>query len=193
MVEISFFAKRYRLTPQAVLAQLREAGVDSMPGGGAEIFSERVRSIICDHKIDGSEWLQIARIAHQAGFRSNATMLYGHIEDDFDRVDHLLKLRALQDETGGFQAFIPLAFHPANTALAHLPVTSGMTDLKQIAVSRLVLDNFPHVKAYWQMMSARIARSPFALGRTTLTVPWLRRRSITMPGPQPRKVCAART
>jgi aminodeoxyfutalosine synthase len=168
MVEIAFFAKRYRLGVAEVLARLREAGVDSMPGGGAEIFSERVRSMICDHKIGGTEWLNIARLAHQLGFKSNATMLYGHIEDDEDRVDHLLRLRALQDETGGFQAFIPLAFHPANTSLAHLPTTSGMSDLKQIAVARLVLDNFPHVKAYWQMMTAKMAQIALRFGADDL-------------------------
>ena len=168
MVEIAFFAKRYKLSVAEVLEQLREAGVDSMPGGGAEIFSERVRSIICDHKIDGAEWLNLARMAHQFGFKSNATMLYVHIENDEDRVDHLLRLRAMQDETGGFQAFIPLAFHPANTALAHLPTTSGMCDLKQIAVARLVLDNFPHIKAYWQMMTAKIAQIALRFGADDL-------------------------
>jgi aminodeoxyfutalosine synthase len=168
MVEIAFFAKRYRLSVAEVLQQLKNAGVDSMPGGGAEIFSERVRAIICDHKIDGAEWLNTARQAHRAGFKSNATMLYGHIENDEDRVDHLLKLRALQDETGGFQAFIPLAFHPANTALPHLPVTSGMSDLKQIAVARLLLDNFPHIKAYWQMMTPKIAQIALRFGADDL-------------------------
>jgi aminodeoxyfutalosine synthase len=164
MVEIAFFSKRYKLSLREVLERLREAGVDSMPGGGAEIFSDRVRSIICDHKIDGQEWLDTARLAHQLGFKSNATMLYGHIENDEDRVDHLLRLRALQEETGGFQCFIPLAFHPANTPLQHLPTTSGMTDLKQIAVSRLVLDNFPHIKAYWQMMTPKIAQIALRFG-----------------------------
>lgn len=164
MVEVAFFAKRYKMSVREVLEKLKAAGVDSMPGGGAEIFSERVRHIICDHKIDGGEWLDIARMAHQMGLKSNATMLYGHIENDEDRVDHLLKLRALQDETGGFQTFIPLAFHPANTPLQHLPTTSGMLDLKQIAVSRLVLDNFPHIKAYWQMMTAKIAQIALRFG-----------------------------
>ena len=164
MVEIAFFSKRYKLSLREVLERLREAGVDSMPGGGAEIFSDRVRSIICDHKIDGQEWLDTARLAHQLGFKSNATMLYGHIENDEDRVDHLLRLRALQEEPGGFQCFIPLAFHPANTPLQHLPTTSGMTDLKQIAVSRLVLDNFPHIKAYWQMMTPKIAQIALRFG-----------------------------
>ncbi|MFB3916044.1 MAG: aminofutalosine synthase MqnE [Terriglobales bacterium] len=164
MVEVAFFAKRYKMTVPDVLGKLKAAGVDSMPGGGAEIFSERVRHIICDHKIDGGEWLDIARTAHRMGLKSNATMLYGHIENDEDRVDHLLKLRALQDETGGFQTFIPLAFHPANTPLQHLPTTSGMLDLKQLAVSRLVLDNFPHVKAYWQMMTPKIAQIALRFG-----------------------------
>jgi aminodeoxyfutalosine synthase len=135
-----------------------------MPGGGAEIFAERVRSIICDHKIDGGEWLETARIAHEIGLKSNATMLYGHIENDEDRVDHLVKLRALQDETHGFQCFIPLSFHPANTMLEHLPTTTGMQDIKQIAVSRLVLDNFPHVKSYWQMMTPKVAQISLRFG-----------------------------
>jgi aminodeoxyfutalosine synthase len=164
MVEIAFFAKRYKMTILEVLEKLKAAGVDSMPGGGAEIFADRVRYIICDHKIDGQEWLNTARLAHQMGLKSNATMLYGHIENDADRVDHLLKLRALQDETGGFQTFIPLAFHPANTPLQHLPTTTGMLDLKQIAVSRLVLDNFPHIKAYWQMLTPKIAQIALRFG-----------------------------
>ena len=143
---------------------MKAAGVDSLPGGGAEIFADRVRHIICDHKIDGDEWLETARIAHNLGLRSNATMLYGHIENDEDRVDHLLRLRSLQDETGGFQTFIPLAFHPANTALGHLTTTTGMTDIRQIAVSRLLLDNFSHIKAYWQMMTPKIAQISLRFG-----------------------------
>jgi aminodeoxyfutalosine synthase len=168
MVEIAFFARRAKLTIEETLLKLREAGVDSMPGGGAEIFAARVRSIICDHKIDGEEWLETARLAHKMGFKSNATMLYGHIENDSDRVDHLLKLRALQDETGGFQTFIPLAFHPENTLLDHLPVTTGLTDIRQVAVSRLVLDNFPHIKAYWQMMTPKIAQIALRFGADDL-------------------------
>jgi aminodeoxyfutalosine synthase len=127
-----------------------------------------VRSIICDHKIDGEEWLETARLAHKLGFKTNATMLYGHIENDEDRVDHLLKLRAVQDETGGFQTFIPLAFHPENTALDHLPVTTGLTDIRQVAVSRLLLDNFPHIKAYWQMLTAKIAQIALRFGADDL-------------------------
>src|SRR6201998_3112961 len=164
MVEVAYLAKRARLSIRETLAQLKAAGVDSLPGGGAEIFADRIRHIICDHKIDGDQWLETAKLAHQLGLKSNATMLYGHIERDEDRVDHLLKLRALQDETGGFQTFIPLAFHPDNTPLQHLPKTTGMLDLKQIAVSRLVLDNFPHIKAYWQMMTAKIAQIALRFG-----------------------------
>jgi aminodeoxyfutalosine synthase len=164
MVEIAYLAKRSKLSIRETIQKLKDAGVDSMPGGGAEIFADRVRHIICDHKIDGGEWLETARIVHQLGMRSNATMLYGHVENDEDRVDHLLRLRALQDETGGFQTFIPLAFHPDNTALDHLPRTSGMTDIRQIAVGRLMLDNFGHIKAYWQMMTAKIAQIALRFG-----------------------------
>jgi len=164
MVEVAYLAKRAKLSIQQTLEQLKTAGVDSLPGGGAEIFAPRVRSIICDHKIDGTEWLETARLAHRIGLRSNATMLYGHVENDEDRVDHLLKLRELQDETGGFQTFIPLAFHPDNTPLQHLPKTTGMLDIKNIAIGRLVLDNFAHIKAYWQMMTPKIAQIALRFG-----------------------------
>ena len=168
MVEVAYLARRAKLSIEETLIKMRDAGVDSMPGGGAEIFAERVRAIMCDHKIDGSEWLETARLAHKLGFRSNATMLYGHIENDEDRVDHLLKLRAMQDETGGFQTFIPLAFHPENTPLDHLPVTTGLTDIRQIAVSRLLLDNFSHIKAYWQMLTPKIAQIALRFGADDL-------------------------
>ncbi len=168
MVEVAYLAKRAKLSIRETLAQLKAAGVDSLPGGGAEIFADRIRHIICDHKIDGDQWLETARLAHQLGLRSNATMLYGHIESDEDRVDHLLKLRALQDETGGFQTFIPLAFHPANTPLQHLPTTTGLSDIRQIAVSRLVLDNFAHIKAYWQMLTPKIAQIALRFGADDL-------------------------
>ena len=168
MVEVAYLARRAKLSIEQTLIKLREAGVDSMPGGGAEIFAPRVRSIICDHKIDGEEWLTTARLAHKLGLKSNATMLYGHIENDEDRVDHLLKLRELQDETGGFQTFIPLAFHPENTLLDHLPVTTGLTDIRQIAVSRLLLDNFAHIKAYWQMLTPKIAQIALRFGADDL-------------------------
>ena len=168
MVEVSYLAKRAKLSIRDTLLKLKEAGVDSLPGGGAEIFSDQIRHIICDHKIDGQEWLDTARTAHQIGLKSNATMLYGHVENDEDRIDHLLRLREVQDETRGFQTFIPLAFHPENTALAHLPKTSGMLDIRQIAVSRLILDNFPHIKAYWQMLSPKIAQIALRFGADDL-------------------------
>src|SRR5579884_1403484 len=158
MVEIAYLAKRSKLSYLETLLKLRDAGMDSLPGGGAEIFNERVRRIICDHKIDGDQWIEVARIAHSVGLKSNCTMLYGHIETEEDRVDHLLKLRALQDETGGFQTFIPLAFHPDNTPLRHIPKTTGFMDIKEIAVSRLMLDNIPHIKAYWVMMTPKVAQ-----------------------------------
>jgi aminodeoxyfutalosine synthase len=164
MVEVAFLAKRAKISIPEVLERMKAAGVDSCPGGGAEIFADRVRHIICDHKIDGSEWLDTARLAHKAGLRSNATMLYGHIENEEDRVDHLLKLRAVQDETAGFQTFIPLAFHPDNTPLGHLPRTTGMLDIKQIAVGRLMLDNFPHIKSYWQMVTPKMAQISLRFG-----------------------------
>jgi aminodeoxyfutalosine synthase len=158
MVEVAYLAQRAKLSIRETLTRLMDAGVDSLPGGGAEIFNERVRRIICDHKIDGAQWLDVARTAHQLGLKSNCTMLYGHIENEADRVDHLVKLRALQDDTGGFQTFIPLAFHPANTALEHVQTTTGFLDLKMISVSRLMLDNIEHIKAYWIMMTPRIAQ-----------------------------------
>lgn len=158
MVEIAYLAQRSKLSHRETLERLMDAGVDSLPGGGAEIFHDRVRRVICDHKIDGQQWLDVARTAHQLGLRSNCTMLYGHIETEEDRVDHLIKLRELQDHTGGFQTFIPLAFHPANTALQHVASTTGFQDLKMIAVSRLMLDNIDHIKAYWIMMTPKIAQ-----------------------------------
>jgi aminodeoxyfutalosine synthase len=158
MVEIWFLSHRAKLPVRDTLLKLRDAGMDSLPGGGAEIFNERVRRIICDHKIDGNQWLEVARIAHQLGLKSNCTMLYGHIETPEDRVDHLIRLRSLQDETGGFVTYIPLAFHPDNTPLHHIPKTTGFDDIRNIAVSRLMLDNIPHIKAYWIMMTPKIAQ-----------------------------------
>jgi aminodeoxyfutalosine synthase len=164
MVEVAFLARRAKLSVRETLTRLRDAGMDSLPGGGAEIFHERVRRIICDHKIDGNEWLETARTAHQLGLRSNCTMLYGHIENEEDRADHLVRLRELQDETHGFVTFIPLAFHPDNTALHHISKTTGFDDIKNIAVARLMLDNIPHIKAYWVMMTPRIAQIALRFG-----------------------------
>ncbi len=164
MVEVGYLAQRAKLTIRQTLERLKEAGVDSMPGGGAEIFSERVRRIICDHKIDGRQWLEAARTAHELGLKTNCTMLYGHIETEEDRVDHLIALRELQDDTGGFQTFIPLAFHPANTAMEHIGTTTGFDDIRNIAVSRLLLDNIEHIKAYWIMMTPQIAQIALRFG-----------------------------
>jgi aminodeoxyfutalosine synthase len=164
MVEIGYFARREKMSIRDVLQTLRGAGMDSLPGGGAEIFSERVRRIICDHKLTGDEWLETARTAHELGLNSNCTMLYGHIENEEDRVDHLVRLRGMQDQTNGFVTFIPLAFHPDNTALSHISRTSGFDDLKTIAVSRLMLDNIPHIKAYWVMMTPKVAQVALRFG-----------------------------
>ena len=168
MVEVAYLAKIAKLSNRDTLLKLKEAGLDSHPGGGAEIFHPRVRKVICDHKISGEMWLRIARTAHELGLHSNATMLYGHIETEEERVDHLLKLRALQDETRGFVCFIPLAFHPDNTALSYLPKPTGMLDLKNIAASRLLLDNFPHIKAYWIMLTPAIAQVALRFGADDL-------------------------
>jgi len=168
MVEVGYFARIAKLSIRDTLLALKDAGVDSLPGGGAEIFHPRVRKVICDHKTSGQQWLNIARTAHQVGLRSNATMLYGHIETEEERVEHLLALRELQDETKGFVAFIPLAFHPENTALSHLPKPSGFADLKSIAVARLLLDNFDHIKAYWIMLTPRIAQIALRFGANDL-------------------------
>ena len=164
MVEVGFYARISKLSVRDTLLAMKDAGVDSLPGGGAEIFNPRVRKIICDHKTSGRMWLDIARTAHEIGLRSNATMLYGHIETPEERVEHLLLLRELQDRTKGFQTFIPLAFHPDNTALAHLPKPTGFDDLKTIAISRLLLDNFEHIKAYWIMLTPKIAQIALRFG-----------------------------
>ena len=148
-VEIAFFADLYGKTDEQVLRELMDAGLDSLPGGGAEVFAERVRRKICHDKSGADRYLDIHRIAHRLGMRSNVTMLYGHIETMEERVDHMLRCRALQDETGGFQAFIPLAFHPENNQMRKLPPPTGTDTLKVHAVARLMLDNIPHVKAFW--------------------------------------------
>jgi len=168
MVEVAYFARISKLSIRDTLIKLKEAGVDSLPGGGAEIFNPRVRKVICDHKTSGRMWLDIARTAHQLGLRSNATMLYGHIETPEERVEHLLLLRELQDETHGFVAFIPLGFHPEHTALAHLPKPTGFDDLKNIAIARLLLDNFEHIKAYWIMLTPSIAQIALRFGANDL-------------------------
>jgi aminodeoxyfutalosine synthase len=164
MVEVHYFARIAKLSIDETLRQMKEAGVDSCPGGGAEVFHPRVRRIICDHKVSGQMWLSMAKKAHRIGLRSNATMLYGHVETMEERVDHLVKLREAQDETHGFVAFIPLAFHPDNTPLSHIPKPTGYDDLRNIAVSRLMLDNFDHIKAYWIMLTPSIAQIALRFG-----------------------------
>src|SRR5258705_1309412 len=168
MVEVGYFARIAKVSTKETLVKLKEAGVDSLPGGGAEIFHPRVRKIICDHKVSGQMWLSIARQAHEIGLRSNATMLYGHVETEEERVDHLVKLRELQDQTHGFVTFIPLAFHPDNTALSYVPKPTGYADLRNIAVGRLLLDNFEHIKAYWVMLSPSIAQIALRFGANDL-------------------------
>ncbi len=164
-VEICHFAHISGQSVAEVLQILKEAGLDSMPGGGAEIFSERVRQDLCPHKASAAEWLEIARTAHNLGIPTNATMLYGHIETAEERIDHLLALRDLQDETGGFQTFLALPFHPHNTGLANeVKRVSAWEDLKMVAVSRLMLDNFRHVKAYWVMLTLPIAQLALGFG-----------------------------
>lgn len=168
MVEVGYYARISKLSIKDTLIAMKDAGVDSLPGGGAEIFHPRVRKIICDHKVSGQRWLEIARTAHELGMKSNATMLYGHIETPEERVDHLIQLREMQDKTHGFVTFIPLQFHPANTALSHIPPATGFDDLKTIAVSRLMLDNFDHIKAYWIMLTPRIAQIAQQFGANDL-------------------------
>ncbi len=163
-VEIHFFAKHYGMTNEEVLVKLREAGLDSLPGGGAEIFHPDVRSRISNDKATGDEWIEVHRVAHRLGIRTNSTMLYGHIETFDHRVDHLLRLRALQDETGGMQAFIPLAFHPDGNGMKHLPAPTAADDLRTLAVSRLMLDNIPHIKAYWVSSTPKIAQLGLRFG-----------------------------
>ncbi len=167
-VEWDWFMRLTGRTIEDLLAEFKEAGLGSLPGGGAEIFHPEVRDKICEHKADAEQWLAIHRAAHKLGLRSNATMLYGHIEQTPHRIDHLIRLRELQDETGGFQTFIPLAFHPDNTRLSHVPKATGLMDLKTMAVSRLMLDNFPHVKAYWVMLGIKTAQIALSFGADDL-------------------------
>jgi aminodeoxyfutalosine synthase len=168
MVELDHFAHFYKMTDEDVIEQLKRAGMDSCPGGGAEIFREPTRSMICAHKCDAKRWLDLSGKVHAAGLKTNATMLYGHIESIEDRVDHLIRLREQQDKSGGFQCFIPLAFYPPGTQLAHLSGPSGVDSLKTIAVSRLMLDNFAHIKAYWVMLGKRLAQVALHYGANDL-------------------------
>jgi len=167
-VEIAFFAELYGKSDEQVLVELREAGLDSLPGGGAEIFAPRVRQKICHDKCDGDRYLSIHRTAHRLGMRTNMTMLYGHIETMDERVDHMLRIRALQDETGGLQAFIPLAFHPDNNQMRKLPAPSAADTLRVHAVARLLLDNVDHIKAYWISCGVEVAQTALWFGADDL-------------------------
>lgn len=167
-VEIAFFSDIYGMSDREVLERLMEAGLDSLPGGGAEIFAPRVRKKISHDKADADRYLSIHRLAHELGMRTNVTMLYGHIETNAERVDHMLRARALQDETGGFQAFIPLAFHPDNNQMRKLPPPTATDTLRVHAVSRLMLDNIPHVKAFWIATGVEVAQQALWFGADDL-------------------------
>ncbi len=162
-VEVDYMSRISGLSLEETLTTLKSNGLDSMPGGGAEIFAPAVRNRLCPEKISGARWLEVVATAHRAGIKTNATMLYGHIEKFADRADHLVRLRRLQDRTGGFQAFIPLAYHPKNTKIKG-KYTSGIDDLKTIAVSRLFLDNFDHIKAYWIMLGEKVSQLALKFG-----------------------------
>lgn len=163
-VEIEFFAKISRKSIRQVLEDLIESGLGSLPGGGAEIFHPEVREEVCGAKASTETWLEVHRTAHNLGLKSNCTMLYGHIDKPLHRIDHLIRLRELQDETGGFQTFIPLAFHPDNSRMDDIPKPSGFMDLKTMAISRLMLDNIPHIKAYWVMLGMKTAQVALSFG-----------------------------
>lgn len=167
-VEVDYLAELSGLGVEGVLSRLREEGLGSLPGGGAEIFNPEVRRQICPEKISGERWLGVHKTAHQMGLRTNATMLYGHLESPADRVDHMLRLRSLQDETGGFLSFIPLTFLPDNTEFAHLPPISGFDALKTIALARLLLDNFLYIKSFWIMLTPSLAQISLAFGANDL-------------------------
>jgi aminodeoxyfutalosine synthase len=163
-VEVFFFHRLYRMSVEQVLLELKAAGLDSMPGGGAEIFAQPTRDKIIKGKADAAQWLDVMRQAHKLGVPTNCTMLYGHVESVEDRVDHLIRLRELQDETGGFVTYIPLAFQPWEAPAMKLPETTGFEDLKAIALGRLMLDNVPHIKSYWIMIGPRLAQVGLSFG-----------------------------
>ena len=167
-VEIHYYSEKYGMTYEEVLRRFVEAGLGSLPGGGAEIFHPRARRKLCPDKVDGDNWLLVHRTAHQMGLRTNATMLFGSIETLEERVDHLIRLRSLQDETHGFQTFIPLKFHNENNRLQRLEEPTGQECLITLAVSRLILDNFDHIKAYWPMLSVEVAQLALSYGADDL-------------------------
>jgi aminodeoxyfutalosine synthase len=167
-VEIHYYAGKYGMTYIEVLQALREAGLDSLPGGGAEIFAARARRKLCHDKVGTQDWLEVHRVAHKMGMRSNCTMLYGSIERLDERIDHLVHLRALQDETGGFQTFIPLKFHNENNRLKRIEEPTDQDTLRTLAVSRLMLDNIPHIKSYWPMLGVQTAQVSQSFGSDDL-------------------------
>jgi len=164
MVEVADFAQRTGRSVEAIIRDLKDAGIGSFPGGGAEVMSARLHRLLFPKKIDFHGWLDCAKTAHRVGLKSNATMLYGHVETTEEKVDHLILLREAQDDTSGFMTFIPLAFHPENTKLDYLKKATAMEDLRNIAVPRLMLDNFPHIKAFWIMITPRVAQIALAYG-----------------------------
>lgn len=166
--EIDHFTRRENISAVEVLKRLIDSGLRALTGGGAEVFSPRVRAELCPTKTSGKRWLAISGQAHALGLSSNATMLYGHIETPAERVEHLLALREQQDLSGGFSAFIPLAFHPENTHLGDRARTTGLDDLRMAAASRLLLDNFPHIKAYWIMLGPKVAQVALNFGADDL-------------------------
>lgn len=163
-VELDYMFRKAKLTVEAGMRLAHEAGLDSLPGGGAEIFHPDIRTKICNDKVDADGWLHIHRTAHQLGMHSNATLLYGHIESFFHRIDHMERLRQLQDETGGFNTFIPLKFRNKDNDMQHIPESTIVEDMKMYAVSRLYLDNFPHIKAYWPMLGRQQAQLTLSFG-----------------------------
>lgn len=163
-VELDYMFRKAKLSVEEGMRQLHEAGLDSLPGGGAEIFHPEVREQICADKVDGDGWLAIHKAAHQLGMHSNATMLYGHVEEYWHRVDHMEKLRKLQDETGGFNTFIPLKFRNHDNEMSHVAETSVIEDMKVYAIARLYMDNFPHLKAYWPMLGRQNAQLTLSFG-----------------------------
>jgi aminodeoxyfutalosine synthase len=184
-VEIHFFAEKFGKTYEQVLRELQAAGVETLPGGGAEIFASRVRRKICDDKATAEQWLEVHRVAHRLGMKTNATMLYGTIERLEERVDHMARLRRLQDETRGFQVFIPLAFHPEHNMIGKaFPKPTGFDGLRTYAVARLFLDNFDHVKAYWVMLGERLAQTSLSFGVDDLDGTVLEERIYHMAGAQ---------
>ena len=163
-VELDFYARLEKISVEEVIERLKAAGLGGVPGGGAEIFSERARELICAPKISASRWLEIHKKVHAAGLRSNATMLYGHVETPDERVDHMIRLRESQDESGGFLAFVPLAFQPDHTELDHLPRTTGVTDLQVLATARLMIDNFPHIRQLWNYVDEKLLQASLEFG-----------------------------